>query len=279
MIRTDGGNDRMSKQREKRKGLIGGAVGAGLTALLNFGVFHPSGTPGTILAVLGAALVGIVAGIMSSGLDTTTHNRQDAPVSAPVTVKMTGDAVADEILNHGNTLLAQIDIAAGSLEDGLLSGQLSVMKDQTVRILRTVSEEPAKAPKIRKYLHYYIPTVLKLLENYRTLSARGVSGPELAQSRKDVLNGLNMVVTAGQAQIDALHQDRMLDVSTDIDVLEQMLKRDGILASDLVPDLRSADLAMTAAQAQNQIAEVPILEVPVTVSTEDSLQSGHASAK
>lgn len=270
----------MSGKNGKTKGVIGGAIGVGLTALLNFGVFQPSGAPGTILGILGAAVVGTVVGIMSSGLDTTTHNRQDAPASdaAPVTIPLTGNAVADEILNRGNALLTQIDTVRGSLTDDILSGQLAVMKNQTVQILTTVSEEPVKAPKIRKYLNYYIPTVLKLTDNYRTLSAGGVSGDELTRARSDVLNGLNMVVTAGQAQIDALHQDRMLDVSTDIEVLEQMLKRDGILESELVPDLRVQDGAMTAAAAQNQIAEVPVLEVPGTAPVQGSVQSIPASA-
>ena len=56
----------------------------------------------------------------------------------------------------------------------------------------------------------------------------------------------------------------MLDVSTDIDVLEQMLRRDGLTDS-------AFDSARTAAAAQMASEEVPVLHTEDTDNNEDFL--------
>ena len=54
-----------------------------------------------------------------------------------------------------------------------------------------------------------------------------------------------------------MHRDNMLDISTDIDVLEQMLKRDGFTENEIVESAR------TAAEAQMRSSSVPVMDFPV----------------
>jgi hypothetical protein len=48
----------------------------------------------------------------------------------------------------------------------------------------------------------------------------------------------------------------MLDISTDIDVLEQMLKRDGFTENEIVQTAR------TAAEAQMRYSSAPVMNFP-----------------
>ena len=68
-----------------------------------------------------------------------------------------------------------------------------------------------------------------------------------------------MILTACQKQLDSLFKDNMLDVSSDIDVLEQMMKRDGFAdaGNERAPQIdfnsrsaASGSNARTAAAAQ-----------------------------
>ena len=68
---------------------------------------------------------------------------------------------------------------------------------------------------------------------------------------------MNLILTACQKQIDNLHRDNMLDISTDIDVLEQMLKRDGFTENEIVENAR------TAAEAQMRYSSAPVMNFPV----------------
>ena len=102
-------------------------------------------------------------------------------------------------------------------------------------------------------MDYYLPTTLKMLASYRTMSNRGVSVSDMTEARSTVIRGMGMVLTACQKQLDTLYKDDILDVSTDIDVLEQMLKRDGFTEGELGQLRQSA----TAAAAQMQKTNPP----------------------
>jgi hypothetical protein len=105
-------------------------------------------------------------------------------------------------------------------------------------------------------MNYYLPTTLKMLANYRTMEQRGVSYGEMRQARDIAVHGMDLILTACQKQIDNLHRENMLDISTDIDVLEQMLKRDGFTENEIVGSAR------TAAEAQMRYSSAPVMNFP-----------------
>ena len=79
----------------------------------------------------------------------------------------------------------------------------------------------------------------------------------MKEARETTVHGMNLILTACQKQIDNLHRDNMLDISTDIDVLEQMLKRDGFTDNEIVESAR------TAAEAQMRYSSAPVMNFPV----------------
>ena len=103
----------------------------------------------------------------------------------------------------------------------------------------------------------------------RVMQERGISASELAKHRQSLNRGLDMVNTACQKQLDNLYKEKMLDITTDIDVLEQMLKRDGFIEGDLSSEgiSRVVEESRTAAAAvlnasPDEAHEAPVLEVP-----------------
>ena len=91
-------------------------------------------------------------------------------------------------------------------------------------------DKPAKASQIRKFMDYYLPTTLKMVKGYRMLDERGVSGQEAQDVRRRIDDALGVVLTGCDKMLQNLYRDDVLDIGTDIDVLEQMLKRDGLTA-------------------------------------------------
>ena len=171
---------------------------------------------------------------------------------------LSGDDAADAMISRGQEMLHQIREENDAIPDQVLSGQMDELEQLCVQIFKTVAEKPAKAPQIRKFMDYYLPTTLKMLASYRTMSNRGVSVNDMTEARSTVIRGMGMVLTACQKQLDNLYKDDILDVSTDIDVLEQMLKRDGFTEGELGQLQQSA----TAAAAQMQKTNPPQLDVP-----------------
>ena len=240
---------------------------------------------GIIAGVLLGLGIGKLTSIMGSGLDTTTHNRRDRERQAAEEEKarreaeekarqlakeeeerkraeasripLTGDKIADQVILTGQDMLTTIRNENAAIPDQELSEQMDNLSIKCEQIFRTVSENPSKAPQVRKFMNYYLPTTLKMLANYRTMQQRGVSYGEMKQARDTTVHGMNLILTACQKQIDNLHRENMLDISTDIDVLEQMLKRDGYTENEIL------ETARTAAEAQMRASSAPVMNFPV----------------
>ena len=172
------------------------------------------------------------------------------------TIPLTGDKVADQVITTGQEMLRTITKENAAIPDRELTDLMNNLSIKCEQIFRTVSECPSKAPQVRKFMNYYLPTTLKMLANYRTMQERGVSYGEMKEARETTIRGMNLILTACQKQIDNLHRDNMLDISTDIDVLEQMLKRDGFMDNEIVENAR------TAAEAQMRATSVPVMDFP-----------------
>ena len=246
---------------KRRKARRAGMIAFGATAL-GYALIFPLYRIGDfVLAGALSLLVGQVVSIMATGLDLTTHNKQDQPEKPEVEeLPLSGDEAADAVIARGQEMLRQIRQENDAIPDQMLSGQMDELERLCVQIFRTVADKPGKAPQIRKFMNYYLPTTLKMLANYRTMQQRGVSATDMTEARSTLVRGMGMVLTACQKQLDNLYKDTMLDVSTDIDVLEQMLKRDGFTNGEMAGI--TGQEARTATAQQMQSAGTPTMKTP-----------------
>ncbi len=283
----------MARKKNPNSNPKSGGIGFAITALILSSISGFS-LGGIIVGVVLGLGIGKITSIMGSGLDTTTHNKKDVErrqqeeearrqqeealrrqqeelrrrqeeaqrQEAARKIPLTGDAAADAVITKGQDMLSTIRRENAAIPDETLSRQMDTLTEKCEQIFRTVSEAPAKAPQVRKFMDYYLPTTLKMLANYRTMQQRGVSFTELTQARDTTVRGMNMILTACQKQIDNLHKENMLDISTDIDVLEQMLKRDGYTENEITGNKGLSYTARTAAEAQRRTSSTPVMDFP-----------------
>ena len=170
-----------------------------------------------------ALLVGRVVFIMAQGLDTS----KEAPVQQPI--PKTGDSAVDSLVEKGQEMLAEIRKENDLIPDAELTAQMNQLDKVANQIFHTVAEQPAKAPQIRRFMDYYLPTTLKMLTGYRKMDERQVKGQNANETRAQIREAMDTVLKAFDKQLDALYQDELLDISTDIDVMETMLRQDGLI--------------------------------------------------
>ena len=179
-----------------------------------------------------ALLLGRIVFIMAQGLDVS----KEAPAQQQQEIPKTGDAAVDSLVEKGQEMLREIRHENELIPDEKLSAQMEQLDDVANRIFHTVAEHPGKAPQIRRFMDYYLPTTLKMLQGYRKMDERQVSGTEADATRSQIRQAMDVVLKAFDKQLHALYQDDMLDLSTDIDVMEAMLKQDGLVESGLKGD-------------------------------------------
>lgn len=210
------------------------------------------------------------------GLHTENGERvKEEPVTQVGTPE---DQRAKEVVANGLELLSQIAAERDAIDEYVMTRRLKDLDELVRKMLQTVVDDPNEVSRLRKFMGYYLPTTLKLLQSYRTMKSRGVSYTEMTATRENLLHALDMILQAAQKQLDAMYKDDMLDMSADVDVLEQMLHRDGYMESVLSQSLKEAssasasstpystqqaDLHTSGTAAARQMAQgAPVLKMP-----------------
>ena len=89
-------------------------------------------------------------------------------------------------------------------------------------------QNPKKLPQIRRFLNYFLPTTLKILNAYDRMDAVGISGENIDATKSKVEHMMGNIVSAFDKQLDNLFGAEAMDVSTDITVMENLLAQEGL---------------------------------------------------
>ena len=142
--------------------------------------------------------------------------------------KSTGNPEIDALLVERERAVSEMRRLNDSIEDPRISAQISRLEATTGKIIDAVVESPAKLPQIRKFMNYYLPTTLKLLNAYDRMDATGASGANIDGTKGKIEEMLDTICTAFSRQLDALYGEEALDISAEITVMEQMLAQEGL---------------------------------------------------
>lgn len=139
-----------------------------------------------------------------------------------------GDAEVDRQITEGRESLRRLREANAALTDAEITRQLDRMEHAGSKIFEALERTPRQAMQVRKFMNYYLPVTVKLLEQYRLLEETGLSGDHISKSKTAVENSLSMIADAFEKQLDNLYKDTQLDISSDIQVLETMMAAEGL---------------------------------------------------
>ena len=143
--------------------------------------------------------------------------------------KSTGDPELDQLILDRDRAVSEMRRLNDNIPDETLSAQIDDLEATTGKIIDCVLEHPEKLPQIRKFMNYYLPTTLKLLNVYDRMGEQGVREENIGGTMEQVEDTFGRIVSAYHKQLDALFRDEALDVSTDITVMESLLKQEGFL--------------------------------------------------
>ena len=102
------------------------------------------------------------------------------------------------------------------------------MEDVTGKIIDQVVSQPKKLSQIRRFMDYYLPTTLKILNAYDRMDSTGIAGDNISTTKAKVERMMDTITQAFDKQLDALFGEEALDISTDITVMENLLAQEGL---------------------------------------------------
>ena len=127
-----------------------------------------------------------------------------------------------------NAILAEIKAVNDAIDNEKMSAQIDRIGVITAKILDYQKTHPEKAAQLHSFLSYYLPTTLKILRAYGQLEDQEISGQNITAAMQRIERMMDKVVEGFEKQLDLLFQGDAMDITTDVEVLERMLAKDGL---------------------------------------------------
>lgn len=146
------------------------------------------------------------------------------------------EGLSDEVrsvIDAGNAYIDKIRKSNDAIPGEEISEKISHMQLIVEKIFQRVKERPEYVDDLRKFMDYYLPTTVKLLDAYEELDRQPVQGDNIQNGKQEIEKTLDTLNLAFEKLLDSLFEDTAWDVSTDISVLKTMLAQEGLTEQGL----------------------------------------------
>lgn len=172
--------------------------------------------------------------------------KKPEPKAEPQKKVSTGDPEVDKIIEEGYKYLHELRDVNIRIPDEVMTKRIDRMEVASADIFAYIAEHPEKAAEIRRFMNYYLPTTLKLLNSYDKLSRQRVKGENIQKTMFEIEGMMETIAGAFEKQLDSLFDDDALDIAADISVMESILKQEGLSGEDMkMPGLDPNDTSKT----------------------------------
>ena len=144
------------------------------------------------------------------------------------TIKYTGAKEIDQAIEEGNKYLEDMRKANELIESPLVSDKIDSLSEITKKIFNYVSEKPEKLKDIRRFLTYFLPTTVKLLNSYARAEAQDNKGENINQIKNDIEGAMDGIIESFHKHLDNLYADEAMDIDAEITVFDSMLKAENL---------------------------------------------------
>lgn len=147
--------------------------------------------------------------------------REQAPEPEPQAAEKTrsGMYLEEQRIRSLNVMIA----------DEYVSQRMDRLAELTHNIFAYVEENPGKESRIRQFKQHYLPKTIKILQSYARMEKQGINGANIKSAMSDIEQIMDTLVSGFEKQLDILFDDEVLDITTDINVLENMMTLEGLM--------------------------------------------------
>lgn len=135
---------------------------------------------------------------------------------------------ARQVIEEGNAYIEQIRKSNDAIPGVEISNKMYHLENVIKRIFKRVEQHPELIDDLHKFMDYYLPTTVKLLQAYEELDKQDVEGDNIIMAKKEIENTLDTINEAFENLLDSFFRDTAWDVATDISVLKTMLAQEGL---------------------------------------------------
>ena len=204
--------------------------------------FHPVNNFGSLLLVSALSLLGysIARVLVNSSRRKQTAYVPEKPTPQPQTQAEEPEIVSPDrkepkkyppevqsIVEEGERAHKELERLYFTIPDLKVKRKTKEIMEISDKIIADAIDDPSDVPQIKKFLDYYLPTTIKLLNAYDRMGAQGIEGQNITGTMNSINEMLDTAIDAYKKLLDSLFANQAMDVETDIAVMNTLLQREG----------------------------------------------------
>lgn len=139
---------------------------------------------------------------------------------------------ADELIKDSEKALAEIIEKSQNVEDFDFKNKIEPLIENSQDIINIVKKYPDKALNLNKFADFYLPTAAKLVESYQEFESLDTDDVKIRKFMEEIKGSIKTIAEAfDKIKVDLI-ADKAMDVKTDMDTIELILKQEGLTEGD-----------------------------------------------
>lgn len=132
------------------------------------------------------------------------------------------------MVRQGNEYILRLRNMNDRIEGEVISAKLFTLENILREIFDRVKSHPEQMSKMQKFMDYYLPTSLKLVEAYKEFDSVSSPGEDIIKAKYEIEKTLDTINESFEELRNQLFLDSVFDATTDAQVLQTMLAKEGL---------------------------------------------------
>ncbi|NLW42527.1 MAG: hypothetical protein GXY89_05265 [Tissierellia bacterium] len=215
------------KKKNKTKAQVGAVVFLTSFFILGLGIF-----PSVALTIISNL---VMDKVIESGFklpDFLSKKKNQPELTGKQQVKHEDHEEIDEfvqIITNANNQLDKIYDVVENAKDEEIKEQATKLYERGIQILDYLKKHPEKMAKSSRFLSYYLETAAKICEKYLDFSKNKVQSEDIEDVLDSTKRAMILLEKAFDNEFLKLMEDDIIDIETDVKVLENSMKWDNYM--------------------------------------------------
>lgn len=143
---------------------------------------------------------------------------------------------AENIIKISSKEINSINLDISRIKSRSFLEKVIEIKKTIENIVNIIKRYPEKAYALDKFMDYYLPTTVKLIDAYTEYEVMESNDPKIKNSLLEIESSIETINEAfGKIQLE-LMEDKTMDIKTDIETMKILLNQEGYLEKDWSKD-------------------------------------------
>lgn len=155
----------------------------------------------------------------------TGKNREDLPIVDDVLEPKTQ---LEKMVEEGQECIRKIRYMNDLIPGEAISAKMDKLESLLKEIFARLEKDPTQMNRMHKVMSYYLPTTMKLVEAYHEFDTVSNPNEEITSAKQEIEDTLDTINEAFVELLNSLFQAKVMDVTTDAQVLQTVLASEGL---------------------------------------------------